>query len=168
MSEEITMIVIAGFRVGLVGLEVIFAEAKEKQFPSDDALRKFLLERVREMNYVPKSKEEEYARALWREYKKFLGETVDSEKNESAFPEIKVLGPGCPACENLERDVRNILAQLGIAADVEHIRDLNKIAEYGMVRTPGLVINNELVLNGRVPRPEKLAQLLQERLVKNS
>ena len=166
MSEEITTIIISGFRVGLIGLEEIFQQAKQEKFASPQELKKFLLERVEEKNYVPDSKRDDYANAVFREYKKFIGEKV--EEAELAFPSIKVLGPGCPACENLERDVRNLLAQLGIAADVEHVRDVNEIAEYGMVRTPGLVINNELVLNGRVPSMEKLAQLLQEKLVKSS
>ncbi|OQX87167.1 hypothetical protein B6D60_04420 [candidate division KSB1 bacterium 4484_87] len=55
-----------------------------------------------------------------------------------------------------------------IPADVGLGRDVNKIAEYGMVRTPGLVINNVMLLTGRIAGEKKLAQLLLAKLVKNS
>lgn len=166
MSDEITTIIVSGFRVGMIGLKEVFQEAQKRNFDSEEELKQFLLDKSEEKNYVPDSKREDYAQAVLKAYKKFIGEKV--EEDRTGFPIIRVLGPGCPACENLERDIRDLLAKLNLAAEVEHVRDVNEIAEYGMIRTPGLVINNELVINGRVPRPEKLAQLLQEKLVKNS
>uniref|UniRef100_A0A7V0Z657 Thioredoxin family protein n=1 Tax=candidate division WOR-3 bacterium TaxID=2052148 RepID=A0A7V0Z657_UNCW3 len=69
---------------------------------------------------------------------------------------IKILGPGCPSCEQLEKEVREVVQELNLAADIEHIRDLKEISKYGMVATPGLVINKKLVSVGRVPDKNQL------------
>ncbi|UCG28512.1 MAG: TM0996/MTH895 family glutaredoxin-like protein [Bacteroidales bacterium] len=74
--------------------------------------------------------------------------------------EIKVLGVGCPRCRALERAVFNCLAELNIAADVTKVEDINKIMEYGILRTPALVINGKVVLSGRVPSGKELKDLL--------
>ncbi len=64
----------------------------------------------------------------------------------------------------MEKDVRAILSELNIAADVDHVRDVKKMADYGMVRTPSLVINDEIVLNGRSLPKSQLKKLLEEKL----
>jgi small redox-active disulfide protein 2 len=70
--------------------------------------------------------------------------------------EIKILGTGCPNCTELERRVRNVLAELGIAANVEKVTDIKKILEYKILGTPGLVIEDKVVSTGKVPRPEEI------------
>ncbi len=79
---------------------------------------------------------------------------------------IKVLGSGCHACDLLETNVRDILATLNIAAEIEHVRDVNEIANYGIMGTPALVVNNEILLAGRTLPKSKLTELLKEKLVK--
>ena len=74
--------------------------------------------------------------------------------------EIKVLGTGCPRCKALERTVIDTLAALNIDAEVSKVEDIMKIMEYGIMRTPALVINNKVVLSGYVPDKNEVKNLL--------
>lgn len=74
--------------------------------------------------------------------------------------EIKVLGTGCPRCKTLEREVVDSLAELDITADVSKVEDIVQIMAYGIMSTPGLVINGKVVLSGRVPSRKELRELL--------
>jgi small redox-active disulfide protein 2 len=74
--------------------------------------------------------------------------------------EIKVLGTGCPNCKTLEKNVINTLAELNIDANVEKIEDIVKIMAYGIMRTPGLVIDGKVVLSGKVPSTKELKEIL--------
>lgn len=76
---------------------------------------------------------------------------------------IKVLGPGCANCVNLEKNTRAALASLGLDADVEKVTDYAAIAGYGVLKTPGLVVDEELVLSGKVAKPDEIAKLLSSR-----
>lgn len=76
---------------------------------------------------------------------------------------IKVLGPGCANCVNLEKNTRDALASLGLEATVEKVTDYADIAGYGIMRTPGLVVDEQVVLSGRVAKPAEIAQLLAGR-----
>ncbi|WP_454227183.1 thioredoxin family protein [Propioniciclava flava] len=73
---------------------------------------------------------------------------------------IKVLGPGCANCVNLEKNTRAALASLGMEASVEKVTDYADIAGDGIMRTPGLVVDEQVVLSGRVAKPAEIAQLL--------
>jgi small redox-active disulfide protein 2 len=74
--------------------------------------------------------------------------------------EIKILGPGCVRCKTLEKEVINTLAELDIAADVSKVEDIVKIMEYGIMHTPGLVINGKVVMSGRIPTPAEMKEIL--------
>jgi small redox-active disulfide protein 2 len=76
--------------------------------------------------------------------------------------EIKVLGPGCPKCGEVEKRVKNALTELNIAADVEKITDIKKMMSFGILSTPGLVINGEVKSTGRIPRIEEIKAWIQE------
>ncbi len=76
--------------------------------------------------------------------------------------DIKILGPGCPRCGEVERRVKNALADLGIAANVEKVSDIKKIMDYKILGTPGLVINDKVVSAGKIPRPEEIKAWIQE------
>ena len=65
---------------------------------------------------------------------------------------IKILGPGCTNCVNLERATREALDQLGLDATVEKVTDYAAIVGYGVMSTPGLVVDEQVVLSGRVPK----------------
>ncbi len=74
--------------------------------------------------------------------------------------EIKVLGTGCPKCKALEKTVINSLVELGISADVSKVEDIMKIIEYGVMRTPALVINGKVVISGYVPDNNEIKNLI--------
>ena len=78
--------------------------------------------------------------------------------------EIKILGTGCNRCNALEKAVINALAELDIAADVSKIEDIQKIMGYGILRTPGLVINNKVILSGQIPKYSELKEILTQNL----
>jgi len=74
--------------------------------------------------------------------------------------EIKVLGTGCTNCKILEKSVINSLAELNISANVEKVEDITKIMAYGIMRTPGLVIDGKVVLSGKVPSLKELKEII--------
>ena len=74
---------------------------------------------------------------------------------------VKVLGPGCSNCERLEARTNEALHALGLEATVEKVTDYGEIAGYGVMRTPGLVIDEQLVVSGRVPTAAELTELLR-------
>lgn len=73
---------------------------------------------------------------------------------------VKILGPGCTNCKNLERATRQALADLGLDATVEKVTDYPTIAGYGIMSTPGLVVDEEVLVSGRVPKPAEIRELL--------
>jgi small redox-active disulfide protein 2 len=73
---------------------------------------------------------------------------------------IKVLGPGCTNCKNLERVTREAVADLGLDATIEKIEDYATILGYGVMSTPGLVVNEKVVVSGRVPTVGQVRELL--------
>jgi len=74
---------------------------------------------------------------------------------------IKVLGPGCMNCKTLERRTVEVLTELNLKADVQKVEDLDSIVGYGVMRTPGLVIDDKVVWQGGVPTKEKIKELLE-------
>lgn len=78
--------------------------------------------------------------------------------------EIKVLGTGCPKCKSLEKATREAVAEMNIEANISKVEDIMKIMEYGIMHTPGLVINNNVVVAGRVPSSEEIKELITKNL----
>ncbi|MFO7772920.1 MAG: thioredoxin family protein [Dehalococcoidia bacterium] len=79
---------------------------------------------------------------------------------------IKVLGPGCARCHQMEQTTREVIKELGIDAEIEEVKDVKKIMEYPILTTPGLVIDEKLVCAGRVPTKAELTQLIADALAK--
>ena len=71
-----------------------------------------------------------------------------------------MLGPGCTNCKNLERVTREAVDALGLDATIEKVADYPTIAGYGVMSTPALVIDEKVVLSGRVPTPAQVRDLL--------
>ena len=76
---------------------------------------------------------------------------------------VKVLGPGCRNCRTLAARTREALDGLGIEAPIVEVADVGEIAGYGLMRTPGLVIDDQLVVGGKVPTVRQLTELLRGR-----
>jgi small redox-active disulfide protein 2 len=73
---------------------------------------------------------------------------------------IRIFGPGCMKCRETEKIVRNVLAETGIAADVEKVEDVNSMVAAGVLATPAVEIDGQVKIAGRVPRPEDIKKLL--------
>ena len=74
--------------------------------------------------------------------------------------EIKILGTGCPKCNALEKATINVLAELNIAANVSKVEDIMQIMNYGIISTPALVIDEKVVIKGRVPSENEIKEIL--------
>lgn len=73
---------------------------------------------------------------------------------------IKILGPGCKNCETLERRTREAVEELGLDATIEKVTDYGQIVGYGVMKTPGLVVDEQVVVSGHVPTSAAIADLL--------
>lgn len=73
---------------------------------------------------------------------------------------IKILGPGCARCHQLEKTVGEVLKELAIDADIEEVKDVKKIMAYPVLITPGLVVNGEVLCSGRVPSKAEVTQFI--------
>jgi len=79
---------------------------------------------------------------------------------------IKVLGPGCARCHQLEQTTKEVVKELGIDAEIEDVKDIKKIMEYPILTTPGLVIDEKLVCSGRVPTKAEVTTFITTALDK--
>lgn len=73
---------------------------------------------------------------------------------------IKILGPGCRNCIKLEKEAIAAVAQLGLDATIEKVTAYPDIAAYGIMSTPGLVIDEQVVASGRIPKRDEIVGLL--------
>lgn len=69
---------------------------------------------------------------------------------------IEILGTGCAKCKALEENVKKAVAEAGIFAQVEKVEDIVKIMDYGVMNTPGLVINGEVKSTGKLLNSEEI------------
>lgn len=70
--------------------------------------------------------------------------------------EIKVLGPGCPRCQQTEKNVKEAISELGVSANVEKVKDMLKIAAYGVFGTPAVVVDGEVKSVGKIPAKDEI------------
>lgn len=76
--------------------------------------------------------------------------------------QIKILGTGCPKCKALETATREVVKNLNIDAVVTKEEDIVNIMGYGVMRTPGLVINEKVVVSGRIPSTTEIAEMISK------
>jgi small redox-active disulfide protein 2 len=75
---------------------------------------------------------------------------------------VKILGAGCPKCKKLEETVRDIAAKNNISVDIQKVTQIEDIMKYGIMMTPGLVINEKVKSSGSIPKEEQILQWLKE------
>jgi small redox-active disulfide protein 2 len=78
--------------------------------------------------------------------------------------DIKVLGPGCAKCHSLEKTVKEVVSALKLDIKVEEVKDMKKIMQYPILMTPGLVINEKVVMSGKVPSKAEVERLIMNAL----
>ncbi len=74
--------------------------------------------------------------------------------------EIKVLGPGCPNCKSLDQLTQKVVDELKLEATITKVEDIMEIMSYGIMSTPALIVDNEVIVKGRVPTESELKKLL--------
>ena len=74
--------------------------------------------------------------------------------------DIKILGTGCAKCKAVEKEVREVVAELGVDADIEDVKDMARIMTYKVMMTPGLVIDGKVVSYGRIPPKDELTSMI--------
>jgi len=158
-QEDLTKITINKQSISILGLKHVMEEmAEEYVEKSDDKVQAELIKRVSRKNYIPDHAKDEYSRALLREFKKFLGKPYEEEISEGL--EIKVLGPGCARCNGLEKEIMEVMAEMNLAAAIEHVTDVKEIGTYGVMGTPTLIINGKVMSVGTVPPKAKIKEWL--------
>ncbi len=85
---------------------------------------------------------------------------AESAKTEGAS--VKVLGSGCAKCNQLEAATKAALEQLGMDTTIDHVTDFSKIAAYGVMTTPALVVDGKVVSYGKVLKTDEVVKLLQK------
>jgi small redox-active disulfide protein 2 len=157
MSGDVVQMWISGRKVGVIDARRIFAEVRNLELDDPDDIINRLLERAHRVNYIPKHVEDDYREALYREYRRFCGEEVEEARGAT---EIRILGPGCPRCDELMRRVMTVVSKLDLSTDIRHVRDLKEIASYGPAPTPVLVIDGEIESSGKVLSEQELEKIL--------
>lgn len=78
--------------------------------------------------------------------------------------DIKVLGTGCSKCKKLEQLTQKAIEELEVKANVSKIEDIAQIMQYGVMATPGLVINEKVVMSGKLPKLNELKELITKNI----
>lgn len=81
---------------------------------------------------------------------------------ETNHSRVKVLGSGCKKCNDLELATIDALTELGLDTSIEHVTDFSEIAKYGVMSTPALVVDNQVISYGRVLNKEEVLNLLKK------
>lgn len=77
--------------------------------------------------------------------------------------QVKILGSGCPNCQKLERETRAALDEATLTYELSKVTDYADIASYGVMQTPALVINEEVVSSGKIPKHDQIVTWARER-----
>lgn len=144
--------------VGLIGLDLALNRlATSPDLDLEAAVTQVYTE-IAAKNYIPDSAVAAYRTAIAKEITRLRG-GVQVHDGELV---IRILGPGCVSCNNMQKLVFEIMAELGIAADILQIHDLDEIGRFGVMRTPALLINGVVKCAGRLPSRAQIEEWLRE------
>ena len=76
---------------------------------------------------------------------------------------IEILGSGCPKCMKLEEMTRRAVDKLGLKAEIGHVREVDKILEYGVMMTPALAVDGVVKISGKLPSEKELENALNSK-----
>ena len=159
-DEDYIQIKVGNGAVGILGLKAVLEEMADLYADApDEEVALELLRRIGKRNYIPAAVRDHYAVSFLREFKRYMGKEVDEGSREGL--EVVILGPGCAQCDRLEQEIMAAMSELSLAGSVDHIRDIKKIAEYGILGTPALLINGKVKCVGRVPPRARLVEWLR-------
>lgn len=160
-DRDVTQLRVGNHTVGIMGLEEAMVEiAAAGDCKSDGEITKNLLDRLARENYIPRGAREDYGRALLNAFKRHLGQIPGEEVSDLLV--IRVLGQGCSQCDQLKQNVMEVLSDLDLPADLEHVRDIREIGRYGVMGTPALLINGRVKCVGRVPPKIRIKEWLEK------
>lgn len=144
--------------VGLLGLDIVLTRLLSKADLAEEEAVTLLYDEIRKQNYIPPGMEEQYRQALAREYARLRSGREASAQDLV----IRVLGPGCVSCNNLQSRVIEVMSEMGLAADVFQVHDLDEIGRFGIIQTPALLINGKVKCAGRLPTSSQIEEWLRE------
>lgn len=156
---------IGGRQVGIVDLEDIFREVSSAGIDDEERLTDLIMEKVARKNYIPRSQEGLYRKALYEEYLVSTGK-LESRACESADIRVRLYGASCSRCELIDAVVRNVLSKAGERVDYEYVTDLSEMSGAGIVMTPALTVAGEVVVMGQVPPAGKIEEMVLKALGK--
>ena len=160
-DDDFLQINIAGRPIGIIGFKAVFEElAPTLAQSTDDVLAQELVTRLSRKNYFPEKVKAEYGKALVREFRRQLGQPIQEEKPAGLV--IKVLGQGCNNCRELTQRIMDVMTELNLAADLEHVTDIKEIARYRVMGSPALIINGKVMAVGSVPSKKQLIEWLKQ------
>ncbi len=160
-KDDVKQIKVGSHTTGIIGLKNVVEEvAKEFADKQDEEIQAELLKRLSKKNYISDRTRESYGKAFLREFNIFLGKPYDEDDSEGL--EIKVLGPGCAQCDRLEMELMEIMTEMNLPADLEHITDIKEIGKYGVMGMPALIVNGKVMCTGKVPTKRKLKEWLSK------
>ncbi len=76
---------------------------------------------------------------------------------------IEILGTGCPKCKKLNELVEEAINELGVSAEIIKVTDINEIIDYGVMVTPALVIDGDVMVAGKIPGKEEIIKWIEEK-----
>lgn len=123
-----TQIRINGRLVGIADLDLAIKNAARLDSKDDHSIKKYLFNEISVNNYIPPSAQDVYADALLRAFK--IAQGLPAAEEPLAWLNIEVAGMECTRCNQPENEVRNLLSEMNIAAEVRHVTDLKEIAQY--------------------------------------
>jgi small redox-active disulfide protein 2 len=158
MPDDVVQMKIGKHRYGIIGFNAASRSLANRYGPlSDQEIKEALMEEMGKKNYIPENVRQEYEQAFFRAFKAFVGEPVPEPEPTTGI-EIKVLGRGCTRCRQMEQDMMNIVSEMNIEADIEHVSDIVEIARYGVLGLPALVINGKVKTAGNLPPKSKIME----------